>query len=96
MSVSLDDLIAEIDQVIPGNGILRTHQRLGTSVGSAENPLAVFILTMVRDLYDEDSSEVANMERLATAVGLASYELEKLEKQLHQASQKQAPRTRSS
>lgn len=87
MRVPLDDLVAEIDSMIPGNGIVRIYERTKAPSESAEHALAAFIIAMVRDLWDEGSTKVENMKRLATAVGFAVYELEKLEERLEKAAQ---------
>ena len=86
MSNSLDELVAEIDKMFPRYGIAEIYKGTDVPSGTAEKALAAFIVAMLHDLCDERSTREANARRLATAFGVASYELAQLEKQLQRAS----------
>ena len=83
MSKPIDDLIAELDDMLPGNGILTAHQQMNVGSGSAESVFAAFVIATVRDLCDDGSLDAPTARRLA-AFGLAAYELMKLEKRLEE------------
>ena len=86
MSSSLDELIAEIDKMLPRYKIGEMYKGTDAPLGTAQKALAAFIVAMLHDLCDERSTREANAQRLATAFGVASYELAQLEKQLQRAS----------
>ena len=91
MSNSLDELIAEIDKMLPRYGILELYKGTDAPSGTAEKTLAAFIVATLHDLCDERSTREANAQRLATAFGIASSELAQLEKQLQRTSRNPEP-----
>jgi hypothetical protein len=72
---SVEKFVAVVSHGSERDKVLETLQQLRTTKDYKCPPVSVFALHMILDLYDEDSSVQANVNRMTVSLEAAAHEL---------------------